>query len=342
LRASARSTPAEPPAEIAASGAPLVPTEAVDVCTVCGSIESRDAAWGYDYELLTCRNCWRFVSCESCSLVRLDPRPAVQALPTIYPSEYYAYSFDEISPVARAGKAALDRLKFRGIKRILAQAPESYLDIGCGDGRYLRAMEAGGMPRDRLYGLELTEQVVAPLAAAGYQVFCERVEDCERIATASLDLITMFHVIEHVADPRSVVSQIAEWLAPGGVFALETPNIESLDRRLFRETWWGGYHIPRHWTLFSPTTLRRLLQDCGLEVVAMRFQPGHAFWMYSLHHRLRYGRRRHPRLASLFDPFSNVITLAAFTAFDKVRALFGAKTSAMLMVARKPLPQNGS
>jgi hypothetical protein len=57
--------------------------------------------------------------------------------------------------------------------------------------------------------------------------------------------------------------------------------------------------------------------------------------MYSIHHKLRYGKRPHPRLARFFDPFGSLIPLIAFTAFDKVRALLGAKTSAMLIIARR-------
>jgi Methyltransferase domain len=131
------------------------------------------------------------------------------------------------------------------------------------------------------------------------------------------------------------VRRIGDWLAPGGVLAVETPNFDSLDQRLFSDGHWGGYHIPRHWNLFTPDTLRRLLSDAGLEVLSIRYQTGHAFWMYSLHHRLRYGRRPHPRLARQFNPFKGVAPLVGFTAFDKVRGALGFRTSAMLMLARK-------
>jgi hypothetical protein len=88
--------------------------------------------------------------------------------------------------------------------------------------------------------------------------------------------------------------------------------------------------------LFTPDTLARLLSAAGLEPVGTMYQTGHSFWMYSVHHRLRYGTRPRPGLAKFFDPFSNVVPLAAFTAFDKARAALGFRTSAMLMLARKP------
>jgi hypothetical protein len=58
--------------------------------------------------------------------------------------------------------------------------------------------------------------------------------------------------------------------------------------------------------------------------------------MYSFHHWLRYGKRPHPKLARWFDPFQGFLPLLVlFTLWDKLRAMFGFRTSAMLMLARK-------
>jgi SAM-dependent methyltransferase len=326
-----------PPTELAASGAPVIETEEVPLCPICGEERFVPYTVGFDYELLTCKNPWRFVRCEDCNHVWLNPRPAVAALPVIYPPTYYAYNYkQQINPIAVRAKAILDRLKMRAILRRVGTAPRGYLDVGCGDGRFLRVMERHGVPRERVYGLELDEAVVKTLADAGYPVFCERVEDCSRIPEETIDLATMFHVIEHVDDPGRVVEKVAGWLAPGGVFAVETPNLDSLDQRWFRDRYWGGYHIPRHWNLFTPATLGRLMTDHGLEVLGTSYQTGHSFWMYSFHHRLRYGKQPQAGLARLFNPLKGLPLLALFTAFDKVRAALGFWTSAMLMLARKP------
>ena len=325
------------PAELARSEAPRIDTEAVESCGVCGSLEFATEAVGFDYELLTCRNPWRFVRCTACGQIRLHPRPAITTLPIIYPPTYYAYNYEEeIGAIARRGKETLDRLKFRGILKALGRPPQSYLDIGCGNGRFLRMMERHGVPRSSNYGIELDAEVVEPLAREGYRALGGRVEECTAVPDSSIDLATMFHVIEHVEDPAGVVARVRDWLSPGGLFAIETPNVDSLDRRLFSTGHWGGYHIPRHWHLFSERTLARLLGNAGLEVVATRYQTGHAFWMCSVHHRLRYARRPKPELARQFDPFKSLPFLVLFTGFDKLRAALGARTSSMLMLARKP------
>jgi 2-polyprenyl-3-methyl-5-hydroxy-6-metoxy-1,4-benzoquinol methylase len=325
------------PDEIARSAAPLVAETDVPVCDVCGGTELDDHASGFDYEMITCRNQWRFVRCRACGHVWLHPRPSIEALDTIYPPTYYAYNYEsQISPLARRGKEMLDGLKMRKILAACDGLPTRYLDVGCGDGRYLEALARRGVARDGLFGLELDEAIVEKVRARGLQAYCERVETTERFDDGMFDLITMFHVIEHIDSPRAVVERLASWLRPGGVLALETPNIDSLDARLFRSGRWGGYHIPRHWHLFNPDTFRRLVESFGLEVLTIRYETGHSFWMYSLHHALRYRRKPMRRLARFFDPLESLLPLVAFTGFDKARSAVGAKTSAMLLLARRP------
>ncbi len=268
----------------------------------------------------------------------LDPRPRLEMLPVIYPPDYYSYNLSsQVNPLALKGKEILDRFKFRSILRHLPRQPASFLDIGCGDGRYLRLMEQWKMiARERLFGLELREEPVARLRTEGFQAICNRVETCEEIPSRSIDVTTMFHVIEHVDDPHQVIAKVAHWLAPEGVFAIETPNLEALDARLFARTYWGGYHIPRHWHLFTEQSLTRLLARSNLRVVAKRFQTGHSFWMYSFHHLIRYNRTfPSQRIARWFDPFRGLPLLVMFTAFDQIRAALGFRTSSLLIIARK-------
>ena len=324
------------PEEFYKRGSPLIATEPVPACPVCGGREQSEFSAGFDYELLTCVNCWHFVKCSDCGHVWLNPRPAVTELSTIYPPSYYAYNYAGINPVARKAKAFLDRRKMGRIIGACQRPPRTYLDVGCGDGRFLKVLETFGVPRSGLYGLELDGRVVERLHGEGYpEVFCERVEDAQGIPEGGIDLATMFHVIEHVDDPATVVRRIRDWLSPEGIFALETPNLESVDARLFRRTYWGGYHIPRHWNLFTPRTIARLLTDNGMEVISVGFQTGHSFWMYSLHHLVRYEKGSRPRLGKVFDTMKSLWGIAAFTGIDLLRGLLGAKTSAMLVIARK-------
>jgi SAM-dependent methyltransferase len=291
-------------------------------------------AFGADYELETCANRWSLVQCGACRHVWLDPRPAVLALGVIYPATYYAYNYaKQIHPVARKAKAWLDRRKLDGIVRALERPPSSYLDVGCGDGRFLRAMEARGVPKDRLFGLELDATVADRLRAQGFRVDRARVEDSSLVAPGSLDLITMFHVIEHVDLPRAVVEKLAGWLAPGGVLALETPNRDSLDARLFRRTFWGGYHFPRHWNLFNKTSMRLLAPLGGLTVERLGTTTSPVNWTYTVRNWLDdWGAPRW-----LVERFSlkAAPALAVFTVVDGAFTIVG-RGALLRVILRRP------
>ena len=323
--------------EHAATAIPEIATEPVGRCIVCGGQAFSEVASGTDYELQTCSNSWHFRQCAGCGHVQLDPRPAAAALPVIYPAHYYSYDMEKsVGRIALHGKAVLDRRKFSGLLRRLGRKPQSYLDIGCGDLKYLKLMERAGVSADRLFGIEIDERVVVRAASFGYRVYNDRVETAASIPAGEIDLVTMFHVIEHVADPDAVVRKIAGWLTRDGILAIETPNFASLDARLFRRGYWGGYHIPRHWHLFTPESLRLLLTRNGFTIEAMTFQTGHSFWLYSLHHLIRYNAfLPMPRLAQLFHPLKSLPMLVLVTLFDTIRAKFGAPTSSMLLIARR-------
>jgi len=312
---------------------PLIGTAPSRACAVCGQQSWREVGTAQDYEYETCSNMWNFRSCRECGHVQMDPLPAPEALPTIYPEHYYSYQMEKaIHPVARWAKHRLDRAKFRWITG--GRPVTSYLDVGCGDGRYLRMMIGQGADPARVHGVELDERAVQAARAGGLNVLQRRIEDAQEFEPGSFDLITLFHVIEHVARPDEVVSRLHSLLRVGGLLALETPNFDCLDAQVSGKRFWGGYHTPRHWHLFTSASLRQLLIARGFTIERQRFQTGHAFLLWTLHHWLKYGKEK-KKLAEWCHPLNNLPLLALATSFDMARILLGRKTSAVLVVARK-------
>jgi SAM-dependent methyltransferase len=323
------------PAELASKALPVIRDTALNSCAICGEAASSVFASGMDYELQTCGNVWTFRSCDHCGHVQLNPRPHEDTLPIIYPKSYYSYNFEaKINPIALRAKAMLDKRKLEAIfSRV--NAPRAYLDVGCGSGRFLWQARQLGLGASQVAGLELDSEAAARLADAGFDVRPQRVEVAE-FGDGRFDVVTMFHVIEHLANPFAALEKINGWMTSGGVLAIETPNLNSLDARWFKPTYWGGYHIPRHWHLFNESTLTRLLEDCGFDVQEVKYTTGHSFWLYSFHHLLRYNSQKPlPVLARRFDPLRSLVALSAVTAFDLLRSALGAKTSSMLLIARK-------
>jgi predicted SAM-dependent methyltransferase len=85
---------------------------------------------------------------------------------------------------------------------------------------------------------------------------------------ASVDVATLWHVIEHLDSPRAALEEVREVLAPGGLLAIETPAADTVWLRLLRGRW--RQLIPDHYFFFTRATLARLLEATGFEVVELR------------------------------------------------------------------------
>jgi SAM-dependent methyltransferase len=160
-----------------------------------------------------------------------------------------------------------------------------------------------------------------------------RFEDVQ-LEPASFGLMIMNQLIEHVEDPRAMIAKAGAALRPGGHLVIETPNIASLDARLFRRRYWGGYHFPRHFTLFDARTLESMVSAAGLEPVERRPLICPQFWILSLHHVAL--ERGWPKGLVEWLSFRNPMLLAPATLLEAIQKLAW-WTSNLQLVARRPV-----
>jgi SAM-dependent methyltransferase len=282
----------------------------------------------HDVEYRTSDDGFEYHHCTACNVLFL-PDPPADRLAEIYPTTYYAYAEDETSIVQRA-KAVLDRRQF---KKLLAGIPGSSLaalDVGGGDGWMLNTLRSVEPRIRRTVVVDLDASAKARAEARGHESFVSRIEDFDD--PGPFDVVLLLNLIEHVADPGAVLRRLASLLSPGGVILVKTPNVDSLDARLFRHRDWGGYHCPRHWVLFDEPSFVALAQRSGLRARRVTFTQGAPFWTVSV---LAALARRRPATITperpvfdhpLFGPLA-----AGFAAFDLVRSKVGAKPSQMFV-----------
>ncbi len=231
-------------------------------CNLCG---------GEAQETLEAVGATRVLRC-GCGLVFVTPQPPRPALEAAYDAAYYA------PWASQAARAAIWTRRLETIAR-LAASPGRLLDVGCATGEFL------GLARERgweVQGTELSPYAVKVARAAGLPVTPGELWEAALPAEA-FDVVTCWHVLEHVTDPRRVVREIRRTLRPGGVLVLATPN---LDDRVFRAV----YRLIRgrrpslyqpdereiHLFHFAPATLRRLVAAAGLDVLEIGFDRGAA------------------------------------------------------------------
>jgi 2-polyprenyl-3-methyl-5-hydroxy-6-metoxy-1,4-benzoquinol methylase len=83
------------------------------------------------------------------------------------------------------------------------------------------------------------------------------------------NVITLWHVLEHLDDFDLYMERMLEYLSPGGSLVIALPNCSSLDARYYKE-FWAGYDVPRHLWHFIPSTLKILAENHGLEINMMK------------------------------------------------------------------------
>jgi SAM-dependent methyltransferase len=289
-------------------------------CNVCGSDDVTPLAVGEDFEYRTGPDSFLTVQCKNCDLVYLSPRPAMVELDRIYPSDYHAFDFSS----ERYGFIYRVRQKLEA-KRILKACkglPDNarILDVGCGDGFHLNLLRKFGKPTWQLEGIDMSDRAVEAGKRNGLVIHQGIVQEVA-LPARSYDLAFMIATIEHVDHPLEVLEAVRQLLKPGGQIVLVTDNTNTLDFKWFQGRHWGGYHFPRHWNLFSPSTMRRLAQEAQLDVVEIKTIVSPVNWVYSIRNMLQdWGAPNW--LVNQFS-LSTPISLAVFTLFDMVNQFFG-------------------
>ncbi len=299
---------------------------------LCGAAQAEAVATGRDFEYDSCPNRFCFVRCGACGHLYLSPRPSVADLGVIYPANYYAFTSGGNPLVARL-RRSWEGGKVRLYRELVGEGPRRILDLGCGNGRLLGLLRDFGCPDWELVGIDLDAEAAAACRAKGFEAHAGRVEDFDPDGRG-FDAVIMLQLIEHVEDPVAICRRVHGLLRPGGRFVVETPNLAGIDYRLFRRSCWGHYHFPRHWNLFSSSSLRGMLEGAGFEVERAECLISTSAWTISLHNwLLDHGW---PGRVVRFFHYQNPLLLALFVALDWTRARLGLETSNQRVIARRP------
>jgi SAM-dependent methyltransferase len=164
----------------------------------------------------------------------------------------------------RLSRAALPVLRrFDGQRlRLLGPPVGRLLDVGAGRGRFVLSARAAGWDAT---GIEPSERGVSAAVAAGARV--ERAGIAQAVRdTDSIEVVTLWHVLEHLDDPLSGLGRIASWLRPGGTLLVGVPNLDSWQARIGGARW---YHldVPRHRVHFTVAGIEALLVRGGFQPV---------------------------------------------------------------------------
>lgn len=221
-------------------------------CQVCGSRRASPTFSVSDWSLqvVTCCECGTGFSCPM-------PNPAQVA--AFYPTNYYGESGRKFSTWVETLVHFVGSRHARFLARFVP--PDGrVLDVGCGRGTALSKLADRGL---QVHGIEMSAAAAAGADPRAQIQIVPRLQDAG-YPDDFFDLVIIWHVLEHMPDPRGTLEEIRRILRPKGKLVVAVPNYSSWQARWSGPAW---FHLdqPRHLFHFPAAGLRRLLESCGFE-----------------------------------------------------------------------------
>lgn len=231
-------------------------------CNFCGADNAETLNLGSDL-LLQKPGDFHLVRCRQCGLIYQNPQLSMIELAAHYPDNYVAYQQDTTSWQTRTEQVSRDRAIARFCDRVERHQPNPghLLDVGCATGAFLWAMQQRGW---QVRGVEPISHAAAQAQQNfGLDVFVGLLEEAA-FPEGTFDVVTLWDVLEHVADAQATLTEVARILKPGGLLVFSVPNPASLEARLFGGNW-VGWERPRHLILIPPRLIPAYVRKAGLE-----------------------------------------------------------------------------
>ena len=200
----------------------------------------------------------QIVECNNCGHVYANPRWSGNDI-----LEAYTAVTDDTYVEERAGRELTFQKHLRSMEKRLGEANgRSLLDVGAYIGVFVETAAAAGW---QACGVEPSEWAAKMAQQQGLQVI-HGTQDAPELAGKQFDVVTMWDVIEHVADPSAEIAKAFNLLEPGGWLVVHTMDIDSLMARIMKGRW--PWLMDMHIHYFSQKTLRQMIEANGFEVVS--------------------------------------------------------------------------
>jgi 2-polyprenyl-3-methyl-5-hydroxy-6-metoxy-1,4-benzoquinol methylase len=232
-------------------------------CPACAGTDIRENLRIRDYSVSG--DVFPVWHCMNCHLKFTQDVPDSGSIGRYYQSEAYVSHTETrkglVNRLYHAVRSHTLQQKRTLVSAGVTSSSPAILDYGCGTGAFLKVMKDAGWAATGLEPDPLARQNARQL----HGIDAESPERLSAIADATFDVITLWHVLEHVHELQSTLEHLKRVLKPGGFLYIAVPNHKSSDALHYGGSW-AAWDVPRHLYHFSPDALRSLMQRNGLAV----------------------------------------------------------------------------
>lgn len=221
---------------------------------------------------------------EELDMLITHPQPSLEKLPSYYESADYISHTD--------GKKSLFEKMYQFVKGIALKnklklinslsEKGTILDIGAGVGDFLMTAKNDGW---KIVGIEPSEKAKAIAINKGVSF----VNDLIEIEDHSIDIITMWHVLEHVPNLEHQITELKRMIKPNGTIIIAVPNFNSFDANYYGK-YWAAFDVPIHLWHFSKTAIQKLFAQHNLELTKVLPMKFDSFYVSLLSEKYKTGK----------------------------------------------------
>lgn len=246
-------------------------------CQICDNSEFKTAFELKDY-FLSQEN-FSIIQCKNCGFLITNPQPDKDKIGEYYKSEEYVSHSNSrkglINSIYHFVRNFTLKKKFQMVKSLKSKG--SILDIGCATGEFLNVFK---LDKWTTLGIE-PDKDAKKFAVENYNLNIENENHLEKIDENSFDIITMWHVLEHVPNLNKRLETLQRILKDEGNLIIAVPNYKSFDADYYGK-FWAAYDVPRHLFHFSQSTMEKLLIKHGFEIENIKPMKFDSFYVSML------------------------------------------------------------
>ena len=236
-------------------------------CPCCGSASIHSVLTAKDHTVSG-----KFFSiweCADCTLRFTQDVPASDAIGKFYKSEDYIShtntSTGLINRLYQIVRKRTLRQKRSLVSQINGGKKGRLLDVGSGTGSFVKEMQEFGW---QAIGLE-PDADARQVAKEMFNCELKDIDGLFTLSPNSFDVITLWHVLEHVHDLQIYLLQLKTLLRQDGRLVIAVPNYTCFDASVYREHW-AAYDVPRHLYHFSPLSMQLLIEKMGMKLIEQK------------------------------------------------------------------------
>lgn len=254
-------------------------------CQICGNSDLKPFLECEDFTVS--RETYKINECNSCGFKFTNPRPEDNQLGKYYISEeYVSHSNTKKGIVNYVYQMVRQYTLLKKLKLISKYYKTgTLLDIGSGTGEFLNVMHNA---KWKTTGIEPSD-AARNMAISNYKLDIKPELELKNLTNESFDVITMWHVLEHVPNLNERVEELKRLLNPSGLLIIAVPNCNSFDAKIYKKHW-AAYDVPRHLYHFCPKDIENLFKNHDLKLIKTLPMVFDSFYISLLSEKLKKGK----------------------------------------------------